>query len=374
MNIEGLDSLPFSERLKAVHRMVHQSDGLGAIGRISIATYVPGTDELRTFSASDRYTDRPKSYVAHLGDIPSLKFLSESNRVRIIDDLAGRFAVKKRKNHPFDLKYYKSSMAIPVKHRGKFCGFIFFDSSILGFFDANTIGRVMPAALLIRQMLVAEFDALRTLQAAVQTAKDIGNLRDYETARHLRHIAAYSRLIARHMAAAKGLSDEWIEKLEQFAPLHDVGKLGIPDQILRKTGTLDDNESAIMRSHVHVGLEIVKTILRNFGLDGHPFAPMLYNVVAHHHETMDGLGYPASLVAQQISLEGRIVAVADIFDTLTSPQPDKAAWPIDVALSYLLSLAGVKLDSDCVSALVSNRAAIHEIVSQSTADTGGVKN
>jgi len=370
-SFDPLDDRCFSARLDALHQMIQRIDGLDGVGRIAVSHYVPGADELRSFAASDHDLDPPASYAVRLGDIPSLKFLADKNKFRIIDDLPRRFFGRKSPHLALEPETYRSSLALPVKNAGRLYGIVFFNSSIAGYFRPDLINRLMPSMLLIREMFIAEIDALNALQAAVQTVKDIGNLRDFESAGHLRRVAAFSRLIAQRMAAVNGLNDEWIDRLEQFAPLHDVGKIGISEQILMKRGGLDDYETAVMQSHVHMGLDLVKTLLDNFALDHHPFAKMLCNIVAHHHETLDGQGYPASLKGRQISLEGRIVAAADIFDALINRQPFRTAWPVDVALSYLHGLAGVKLDADCVAALAASRPAIDEIVNRSQACYAG---
>src|ERR1039458_6824283 len=127
-------------------------------------------------------------------------------------------------------------------------------------------------------------------------------------------------LIARHLGASgtHRIDDRTIESIFEFAPLHDLGKIGIPDNVLLKTGALTPSEWAIMKSHTTRGLAMVEDIASNFGLEHLEGLDLLRHIAEFHHETLDGKGYPMGLKGGEIPLEARIVAVADIFDALTS--------------------------------------------------------
>jgi response regulator RpfG family c-di-GMP phosphodiesterase len=137
-----------------------------------------------------------------------------------------------------------------------------------------------------------------------------------------------------------------------FAPLHDLGKITIPDAVLLKPGQLDAEETTVMRAHSRAGLELVDQLLGNFGLAGVSQVQMLRNIILHHHELVDGSGYPDGLIAEQIPLESRIVTVADVFDALTSERPYKQPWSNAEAFAFLQQQAGLKFDRDCVTALL----------------------
>jgi putative two-component system response regulator len=147
--------------------------------------------------------------------------------------------------------------------------------------------------------------------------------KDDQTGHHVLRMAHYSRLVG----LACGMTDADAELLFQAAPMHDVGKIGIPDSILKKPGKLDPDEWEIMQQHVEFGVRIL----------GKQKSELLQlaGVIAHtHHEKWDGSGYPRKLVADAIPLAGRIVAVADVFDALTSPRPYKPAWSLERTLEY----------------------------------------
>jgi HD-GYP domain-containing protein (c-di-GMP phosphodiesterase class II) len=192
-------------------------------------------------------------------------------------------------------------------------------------------------------------------------ARDFANLRDFETGAHLERMAKNSRIIAKHISGKYGLSDEFIEHVYLFAPLHDIGKIGIPDAVLLKPGKLDDDEKRIMQTHVGKGVEIVEKILHDFNLEKSKDSTIMRNIVAYHHEQMDGSGYPYGLKGSAIPIEARIITVADILDALVSTRPYKKKWPMDEAINELKRMsASGKLDADCVEAVEKN---IDEIVS-----------
>jgi HD-GYP domain-containing protein (c-di-GMP phosphodiesterase class II) len=216
-------------------------------------------------------------------------------------------------------------------------------------------------ARLISMLIGVEMGHVATLCGALKTTTMMSKHRDPETGMHLERMAHYSRLIARDMAPGMGLDEEFVEDIFLFAPLHDVGKIAIPDNILLKPGKLDADEFEIMQTHTTKGAEITHAMLENFNIRHLKNLHMVSNIVTYHHENMDGSGYPAGLSADRIPLEARIVAVADVFDALTSERPYKKAWSNKEAFSELESLASWKLDRECIEALKRNLNAIEEI-------------
>ncbi len=171
-----------------------------------------------------------------------------------------------------------------------------------------------------------------------------GEYKDFDTALHLQRMSLYSRALAEEI----GLSEEEVEIIELAAPLHDIGKIGIPDSILLKKGPLDDNEWKLMRKHPLIGYEILQDSPSKYLQKGSEIA-------LAHHERFDGTGYPYSLKGKDIPLSARIVAIADVFDALTSVRPYKEAWSIDKALGYIRDESGKHFDPDLVIAMLSMR-------------------
>jgi HD-GYP domain-containing protein (c-di-GMP phosphodiesterase class II) len=163
------------------------------------------------------------------------------------------------------------------------------------------------------------------------------------------------------MAHKYNLDDDYIEHILSFSTLHDIGKVGIPDSILLKPGKLTREEIETMRTHARRGREIIDDLISNFGLDHFDYVSVLRNIAEYHHEAINGTGYPEGKKGTQIPLEARIVAVADVFDALTSARPYKKAWSNDEAFAMLRKMAGEKLDRDCVDAIIYNRKEVEEI-------------
>ncbi|MBF0417896.1 MAG: response regulator, partial [Magnetococcales bacterium] len=157
--------------------------------------------------------------------------------------------------------------------------------------------------------------------------------KDNETGLHVIRMSHYSRLLA----LAAGLDEKRVETLFQAAPMHDIGKIGIPDLILLKPARLSSDEWNVMRSHPDIGAGII-------GRQSSPLLETARIVAQTHHEKWDGSGYPRGLSGEEIPIEGRIVAIADVFDALTTRRPYKEAWPIAKAVELLTEGAGSHFD------------------------------
>lgn len=207
----------------------------------------------------------------------------------------------------------------------------------------------------------SSYEPAQLLRSAVNLAADFARVRDPETGMHLERVSHYARLIAGALSPKEGLDDEFIEDLFWLAPAHDIGKVAIPDHILLKPGLLAPAEYEIMKGHVASGVAVVEDVIRNFDLGGSARAPMLRNLVRAHHEALDGSGYPDGLKAGEIPLEARIVAVADVFDALTTDRPYKKTWSPEEAFGFLAERKGTKFDPACVVALGSQAAEVASI-------------
>lgn len=174
--------------------------------------------------------------------------------------------------------------------------------------------------------------------------------RDPETGEHLARMANYARIIAARM----GLDRQEQELLLNAAPMHDIGKMGIPDHILLKPGRLDEEELKLMRMHARIGADILVA-------SPSPLLQTASQIALTHHEKWDGSGYPNGLKGEQIPLYGRIVAVADVFDALTSSRPYKAGWSLERASQYLREHSGAHFDPRCVEAFFAGWEEVLEI-------------
>lgn len=169
----------------------------------------------------------------------------------------------------------------------------------------------------------------------------LASARDAETGSHMQRVASISQLIAREL----GQSPEYGDLLVQAAPMHDIGKIGIPDRILLKPGRLSVDEWEVMKTHTIIGFEMLKG-------SSSPLLRLGADIAHSHHEKFDGTGYPRGLVGNQIPLAGRIVAVADEFDALLSVRPYKKAWSLTDALGVIRRKRGRHFDPACASVLL----------------------
>lgn len=167
--------------------------------------------------------------------------------------------------------------------------------------------------------------------------------RSRETGNHVRRVAEYSRLLAQ----LSGLDDETAHLLFMAAPLHDAGKIGIPDAVLNKPGAHTDEEAALMRTHAEIGRRI-------FESHNSPVLKAAAIVAGEHHERWDGGGYPNGFRGEQIHIFGRITALADVFDALTTQRCYKEPWPLKRTLQYLLEERGRRFDPELVDLFVQN--------------------
>lgn len=350
-----------AERLICLHDEIKGENSLASLSRVAVALYDGTSDQLKTFIHSSDGDNPVDGASAALDQCPSLKQLAQTGARRIINDLGP----SAREGREFSRKLfdagYRSSYTVPIVNKGTFYGFLFFNSFEAGFFQPAVVQRLRPYAELISLAVMRELDTVRMMQAAVKVIRSVSSARDEETGSHLARMARYARLIAAKMPERYGLSDEYIEFLFQFCPLHDVGKVAVPDAILLKPGRLDADEFEQMKGHVAKGVEIIDLMMRDFGLKSMPYLDVLRNIVAYHHESLDGQGYPYGLKGEQIPIEARIAAVADVFDALTSERPYKKAWSNEDALRLLQQNAGSKFDPECVAILADSQAEIAEI-------------
>lgn len=361
---------PLSEKLNHIHDVIRANIHVD-ISRIAIAIYEPQGDLLKTYIHSTDTTSPLTQYQQRLADVPSLKELSLSHQSRVVNDLKIFSMGTATHTRKIAAKGYGSSYTIPMFKDGLFQGFIFFNASNKNAFEEESLHYLDIFAHLLTLMITAELESLRTLSAAVKTACDMSHKRDNETGSHLDRMSRYSRLIAQGLAEKHGFDDEFIEHIFLFAPLHDVGKIGIPDNILLKPGKLNDDERKTMEGHAVIGREMIDTLLDNFGLDAFYRVELLRNIAEYHHEKINGKGYPHGLQGEDIPIEARIIAVADIFDALTSKRPYKKAWDNDRAFALLHKLSGDELDRDCVEALYRAREGVEHIQQRYNEDMYG---
>ncbi len=200
--------------------------------------------------------------------------------------------------------------------------------------DAEVVKRTKDLTKALEKLKTASLDTVYRLARAAE-------YKDEDTGAHVQRMSHYSSAIARRMS----LDDEFVENILWAAPMHDIGKIGIPDRVLQKPGKLDADEWEIMRQHTAIGAEILKDASADF-------IKLAADIAISHHEKWDGSGYPQGLKGSDIPLAGRIVALADVFDALTSERPYKAPFPLEKALAIIKEGQGQHFDPQIADAFL----------------------
>lgn len=201
---------------------------------------------------------------------------------------------------------------------------------------------------------LVQLDELK--QTRLQIVQRLGiaaEYKDNETGLHVIRMSHYAHLLA----LAAGMGPVWADDLLNAAPMHDVGKIGIPDTILKKPGRLDPDEWRVMQTHTTIGADIIGE--HSGGLLG-----MARKVALTHHEKWDGTGYPAGLAGEDIPVEGRMVAVVDVFDALTCSRPYKKAWSVERAINYLREQRGHHFDPALVEIFLARMGEVRAIMAR----------
>ena len=225
-----------------------------------------------------------------------------------------------------------------------------FDAGAVDYITKPVSPAVVRARVRTHLSLVRVDELQQTRLQIIQCLGRAAEYRDNETGLHVVRMSHYSRILA----LAAGLGEARAEEIMNAAPMHDIGKIGIPDAVLLKAGPLDETERSIMQEHVRMGAEIL-------GEHDSPLLRMARSIALAHHEKYDGSGYPAGLAGEAIPIEARIVAIADVFDALTSVRPYKKAWTVDDAIALLQREKGRHFDPVLVDLFIDRLAAILEI-------------
>ena len=194
--------------------------------------------------------------------------------------------------------------------------------------------------------------------SAISGLSKLAESRDPETGDHLDRMSRYSMILAEELAQEgpyqPQISNSYVRDILRFAPMHDIGKVGVADSILLKPGRLTPEERTDMEFHPSIGGEVLQRCEEQLNASGHSMFSMGIEIAQGHHEKWDGTGYPNKLKGEEIPLSARIVAVADVFDALTSKRPYKDAWPVEKALKLFEEESGKHFDPEIINAF--NRA------------------
>ena len=353
------ERLSVTEKIAFLHRVLKRQCSF--VHRIEIAIYDDKQDILQTYAHSTDGDNPLAHYQCKLHEARSLFHIAQTGKPRVIHDLSVLDGSQRPHTRRMQASCYRSSYTVPIYHQQQLAGFVFFNSRQSHAFQPAVLPHLDMMARLVSLLVTLELRQITSLLGALKTAAFFFRHKDPETGAHLERMARFSRLIANSIAAERGLDDEFVEAIFWFAPMHDVGKIAIPDAILHKPGKLTEAEFEVMKLHPTKGREIIDAMLGHFSLHDFRLAGMVRNIAECHHENMDGSGYPRGLRGEEIPIEARIIAVADVFDALTSRRAYKPAWSNETAFAALQDMARWKLDPHCVEILIAQPAAILDI-------------
>ncbi len=219
----------------------------------------------------------------------------------------------------------------------------------------NQLGHAMNKTIGMEGLVISAISGLATLAES----------RDPETGDHLERMSLYSAILAEelgHNVKYKNrITPTYIRSVFQFAPMHDIGKVGVEDRILLKPGKLDDEERRLMQEHPVIGASVLHRCEAQMNMLGLSVFSVGIEIASGHHEKYDGSGYPNKLAGEAIPLSARIVAVADVFDALTSKRPYKEAWSINDAMAFMREQSGKHFDPDVIQALENSMEKILQV-------------
>jgi len=288
----------------------------------------------------------------------SLPKVIEAGKPRIISDLDQYL-----REHPDSASTrliveegMRSSITLPLKVEDRVLGALFFSSRYPNAYDWQHVvflelaaGSIAPA--LEKGLLIGDL----VLTAIIGFSK-LAAYRDVETGEHLKRMRRYATTLAKALSNRppynETIDEDFIRDIYYFSPLHDIGKIGIPDRILLKPGKLTPEEFEIMKSHTLIGAQALREAEAEASRLHRSLFKRAIDIAAYHHERYDGTGYPSGLKGDEIPLCARIVSLADVFDALTSPRPYKPAYSFNDAVKMIVAERGTRFDPDIVDAFL----------------------
>ncbi|WP_165310392.1 HD-GYP domain-containing protein [Vibrio ziniensis] len=333
---------------------IHQRLRVAApeIDRISFALYDDENDHLKTYADSTFHGFELMHYEFPLSELPTLKICSETGECRYLGDIPNQLNAKYPHTKWLIEQGYHSSLAVPVFQNKRFIGFIFLNSCKQHLFNESITESLKPFLDIIRFIVTSEYDLVHSLIDSASLVHSQSREHWQESSEHKERISRYAKVIALEVAHVYELDDEIIENIALFSKCHDIGKLSVPASLLTKSSSLGNEERDQLKDHVEKGVEMINQIIEEIGSPDHPCVSVLKEIVAYHHEFLDGSGYPYGLTQEDIPISARIITVANVFDALTSHRPYKQAWSVPFALLELEKMvANGKLDKHCVNGL-----------------------
>lgn len=312
-----------------------------------------------------------RGFKINISDSESLRHIIDTKEIRIINDLEKHYM-----SHPNSVSTrlileegFKSSLTAPLyKGNGKIIGILFFSSTKKNSY--NEIDKYKISSLI--DILSSVFEKNMLIEDLVTnsalTFVKLVEGKDPETSNHLERMAHYSRIIAKSLSKNEKYRDiidyYYLDTLYKYAPLHDIGKVGIPDNILLKPGRLTPEEFEVMKEHTKIGARVLNFYQNNLKRYDLPVFNTAVEIAISHHEKWDGSGYPLGKKGEDIPLSGRIIAVADVFDALSSKRIYKDAFPFEKSVEIIKDMSGSHFDPEIVQSFMDSLNSIRDIYNE----------
>lgn len=297
----------------------------------------------------------------------SLEKILKSGEARVINDLQSYAEINPPKEYTEIILNagVRSSITLPLNINNRHIGLIFFSSTEKNIYREEHIRflSVLANSISICFDKNIFFDDL--LYSSILALAKLAEARDEDTGEHLERMKKYARLISELLYEESKysleISADYIHNIERFSPMHDIGKVGIKDGILLKPGKLTAEEFQEMKTHACFGASVLKAAERNISKSGRSLFKMGIEIAEGHHEKWDGSGYPFGKAGQDIPLSARIVAVADVFDALTSRRPYKEPFSFEASFDMIAEGSGKHFDPEIVKVFINNKAKIYQL-------------
>lgn len=330
--------------------------------RFSLSVYQENQDILVAYHATVR-GDRPvflqRGFSQKLSDSSLKRIIDLQLPYRIINNLGERNSQSSRLLLQEGIN---ANLTVPVMINQRLFGFLFFAHRQACAYTEE-MGKIASlVSNIVRSRFYYSYALQKTLSVFGDGIVNIVEFKDDETADHTRRVSLYAELIANSLRDQDRITPQKADKIKEYAPLHDLGKIGIPDSILLKPGKLSPKEWNIMKQHPLIGGRIIRDANQKLVNQlGYGLLHTAYNLIIDHHEWWDGTGYPQGKQGMDISIEGQIVAIADVFDALTTKRPYKEAFPIDQSLTMIKEQGGTHFNPELVELFLEKRERILEI-------------
>lgn len=290
----------------------------------------------------------------------SLGKIMDSSKPRIINDMDVYFETHPKKEYSRIIMDHgiRSSITLPLKANGIPLGFIFFSSNQKNVYKTNHIEYLKLISNSIALSFEKNIFSEDLVYSSVLALAKLSEARDEDTGEHLIRMSRYVEILASALSETdryKNTIDQaFINNIVRFSPMHDIGKVGIPDNILLKPGKLSFDEFEIMKSHTVYGAEVLNEAEVNIKRSGKSLFGMGIRIALYHHERYDGRGYPYGLFGEDIPIESRIVTIADVFDALLSKRPYKEPFSLEETMAIMKEGRGTQFDPYCFDVFFEN--------------------